>query len=401
MPRLTIAVPFVVGLGLIVATSATATTINSSTYTITDLGGYYFGLNNTSPNFYGYHLSDSGVVSGYTLKFNNNLQAPARPGYLARYTQAGGGRPAVRRLATAYGINGNAAPNAGGAYCPAIYAPAMENSSGYWVYTDNNGTGHILSPSGNYISGWSSSNYANAINSAGLVGGGTAANVAYDNSGGTGELMTTGGSVPTPTPNGWVAAINDQGLALTGNGGLTAAYVDNTTGSGTTYWGTGNVSVGGSWYTPMAISQNGKYVVGQSNTGASTAFAPHLYTASGTNTGSSAVVNTSSLTSGGPSGTGWATAVNNNGWVGGDTDWYSDFNDVGWVWDGSTLHSSDIQTMIDSAASGYTFCAVWGVTDATNPQMLVWGRDRQRHRWSRSCSRRCPSPQRCCCSARA
>ena len=247
-------------------------------------------------------------------------------------------------------------------------------------YTDDNGTGHILSPSGNYISGWSSSNYANAINSAGLVGGGTAANVAYDNSGGTGELMTTGGSVPTPTPNGWVAAINDQGLALTGNGGLTAVYVDNTTGSGTTYWGTGNVSVGGSWYTPMAISQNGKYVVGQSNTRRVHSLRRALPVHGERDQHRvECEANTSSLTSGGPSGTGWATAVNNNGWVGGDTDWYSDFNDVGWVWDGSTLHSSDIQTMIDSAASGYTFCAVWGITDATNPQMLVWGKGPQRH----------------------
>ena len=89
MPRLTIAVPFVVGLGLIVATSATATTINSSTYTITDLGGDHFGLNNTSPNFYGYHLSDSGVVSGYTLKIQQQPTGP-RPAWLSRTVHPGG-----------------------------------------------------------------------------------------------------------------------------------------------------------------------------------------------------------------------------------------------------------------------------------------------------------------------
>jgi len=91
------------------------------------------------------------------------------------------------------------------------------------------------------------------------------------------------------------------------------------------------------------------------------------------------VIDVSSLNSyanGYGAGTGWATAVNNNGWVGGDCDATCDFHQKGWVYDSSgTLHNSDIQTLMNSVSSGYTFCAVWGITDATNPQILVWGRD--------------------------
>jgi len=105
----------------------------------------------------------------------------------------------------------------------------------------------------------------NAINSAGVVGGGTAPGF-YSGASGAGELMTTGGTVKSPAPNGWVAAITDSGLAVTANAGngsfWTAAYVDNVSGSATTYWGTGNTQVTGAWSAPMAISPSGQYVAG-------------------------------------------------------------------------------------------------------------------------------------------
>jgi hypothetical protein len=371
MSRVLIASLFVLVLVLAVG-QASAVTINSTTYTIANLGGDYFNPGTSGRNFYAYHLSDTGVVSGYTMQYYSVSGWPGRYGYPAIYS---GGTLTKPFGSTSYPLNvGTMLP--GNSTDPVVYAPVMRNDSGYWVYTDSSAKGHVLNPSGTDVTPgtWGAGYYINAINSSGLLGGGTDPGGYYTTNSTAGQLTTLTGTVKSPAPPGWVAAVNDAGLAVTEPTSWFGAFVNNTTGAATTYWGTGNVAIpGGGWYAPNAISQNGKYVVGMDSGN----YGPYVYTATGLNAGSSTEINVTSL---GVAEGGWATAVNNNGWVGGDTDANSSFYGKGFIWENGVLHNSDIQTMINGVSSGYTFCAVWGVSNTlygtnSNPQILVWGRD--------------------------
>jgi len=116
---------------LSVAGFASAVTINSSTYTCINLGGDYDNPGNTNRDFYAYHLSSTGVVSGYTLSFYSNSSGQIyRYGYPALYSSGSFSTPFG---ATSYQLNqGPYTPDNTGTGTPVIYSPVMENASGTW-----------------------------------------------------------------------------------------------------------------------------------------------------------------------------------------------------------------------------------------------------------------------------
>jgi hypothetical protein len=81
---------------------------------------------------------------------------------------------------------------------------------------------------------------------------------------------------------------------------------------------------------------------------------------------------------------GQAYAVNDNGWLGGDTetdwtsnDWSGRFTGTAWLWDGTTEHDLDaeLHAQFASVVSDLTICAVWGINNSS--QVLVWGKTSQ------------------------
>jgi hypothetical protein len=138
-----------------------------------------------------------------------------------------------------------------------------------------------------------------------------------------------------------------------GTAGWGAGFVWNQTAS--TYWPAGATTLA-TLASVDAVSQNGKYAVGQD-----TGFANGvLYTASGSGAGSYSTI-----------APGWAYSVNNLGWVGGDTDAAAGFAGTGWLWDGTTLHNLDTEMRaIGAVPTDYTVCGVWGINNSN--QVLVW-----------------------------
>ena len=71
---------------------------------------------------------------------------------------------------------------------------------------------------------------------------------------------------------------------------------------------------------------------------------------------------------------GTSISVNNNGWVGGSTAIanYADTEALpsAWLWDGTTLHTTDLAAMLPT---GYTAVSVMAVNDSDD--ILMWGAD--------------------------
>ena len=210
------------------------------------------------------------------------------------------------------------------------------------VYTTRDSPyGHLWTSSGGSTAPDVLSCAANWINGSGLAAGGDACGingggVAYD------SVAHTSTSLP-----GAGMYVNEAGQ-ITGTVAWGCGFV--WTQNASTYWAAGP-TVLSDFAAVLSISQNGKYAVGYDTSLANGL----LYDA-----GVQAVTKTIP---------GEARAVNNHGWVGGDTDaGGSYFSGTAWLWDGSTVHDLNAELSIP----GYTICAVWGINDAN--QVLVWGK---------------------------
>ena len=378
---------FVVAVTLLGAAVASAGNFNIADYTCTNLGGVprTYAPSNPCMNFLAYSLSEQGMISG--------------DGYWADL--GGGGAPIINmKVLLQCGYGGFGPASFSGSYGSGTNPPVSNNS-----YYDNSGmpTSGIHWNTGEaFDDDWCSTFVANDSGTFAFPGGTGSPGVGSFPAGV--HLWSSGNGVTSPTPlagnyySGW---INDNGLVAAGdwstfNGGPEGVVYDSVHGTSTTmigpalyvnnvgqvagvnvntsdyslctgyvwnqnastYWPAGTTNLS-SMLLAQSVSQNGRYVAGLGGTSSSTT--GDLYDAS-----------THSVVESLP---GEAFSVNNNGWLGGDTesDWGEEFSGTAWLWDGTTQHNlnTEIHTQFPST-SAYTFCAVWGINNSS--QVLVWGK---------------------------
>jgi hypothetical protein len=359
-----------------VAGVASATAFNVAHYTCTDLYGVAsgFSASNPEPNFQAYSLTEAGTVSGLGNWSNlDGSGAPGLPSKVALQCGPAGFGPAS--FSGTYGSltnpivsnNGNytnaGLPTAGFNYNTGVatnndyQATFAGNDSGTLAFSGGGAPGiyggHYWSSGGGYKtpSGFSTA-LGMSINSAGLIAGGDCD--VTNGTGSNGEVYNPG-TQTTATMPGAATYINNLG-EVSGTEGFGGGFVWSPT--ATTYWPAGTTALSG-MIIAQSMSQNGRYVAGFEYTG-------------GPSTGVLYDASTHSIVE---SFTGEAYAVNNNGWLGGDTE--SDagfgFSGTAWLWDGTTQWNLNtaLQNEFPSVVSGYRICAVWGINDSG--QILVWG----------------------------
>ena len=300
-------------------------------------------------NFRAYGLTDAGTVTGYGIDDGNGLNEPILSPWQdqLRWTQAGG-------LVVTYQSWNTAGTSGVGAGVPEFpFETDVGNDAGTTVWTNYQSVGSLLK-NGAYSTPAGLAAGGNWINSSGLAAVGSVEN------GTPGSVYNTNTGTTVATLPGCGLFVNNAGQV----GGESVDSAGNWTGfvwsqNASTYWPAGSTTLSG-FASVNAVSQNGKYAVGQ-DTGYANGL---LYTASGSGTGNSATLSP-----------GWAYSVNNNGWVGGDTDPDEYFQGTAWLWDGTTLHNlnTELQVADPSIVSAYTICACWGINDSG--QVLVWGRN--------------------------
>jgi hypothetical protein len=367
------------------AALASAAGFNVANYTCTNLGGVprTFSPSNPEMNFMAYSLSEQGQISGvgYWADIGGGGPPTINQEVLLQCGYAGfgpasfsGGPYGVAPIVSNNSYYDNSGMptsgthwNTGLAFDNDRLKSFVGNDSGKFVFSGSGGVpggggsmtagGHLWT-SGSYTSPSALSSLGNGwINDNGLVVGGDGGNfggwgtgVAYDSNTNT-TLATFAGPALYVNNAGQVTGCNY-------NGGIgTAGYVWNQ--GATTYWGAGTTSLASAGVlSAQSISQSGRYVAAFGGTTSSTTGV--LYDAA-----SRSVVQSIA---------GEAYAVNNNGWMGGDTetDWLGNFDGTAWLWDGTTQHDLDAEIHARfPSTSAYTICAVWGINNSS--QILVWG----------------------------
>ena len=380
----------VVAMVLLGAAVAAAGNFNIANYACTALGGVprTFSASNPYMNFRAYSLSEQGWISGEGDWADMAGGGPPQIN-MKVLLQCGYGGFGPASFSGSYGSSSNPIVsnnsyydnsgmptsgihwNTGLAFNDDECSQFVANDSGTFAFPGGSGSpgvgglatgihlynsaGGVTSPSalaGNYYSAW--------INNNGLVAAGDWSSfnsgpegVVYDSVHGTSTTMI--GPALYVNNAGQVAGVNVN----TSNYSLCTGYVWNQNAS--TYWPAGTTNLS-SMLMAQSLSQNGRYVAGTGGTSSSTTGV--LYDAS-----------THSIVESIP---GEAFAVNNNGWLGGDTesDWGDGFSGTAWLWDGTTQHN--LNTEMHNQFSGvvpsnYTICAVWGINNSS--QILVWGKD--------------------------
>jgi hypothetical protein len=360
---------------------ALAATFDVANYSCTDLYGvpYNYNPSNPVPNFMAFSLTDGGTISGVgwwaDLTFTGG-SPPINPVVALQCGPAGfgpmsfSGSPFSGSGITSNNANYTSAglPTTGFCYntdaemSENYFATVAGNDSGTLAFAGSgNGTpgwtGYTGTPSGGHY--WSSgggyqtpAGFTTAaamwVNSSGVVAGGDCGD--YNGTGNYGEVYNPATHTTTTMP-GAALFINDAGQVCGTANNCTQAWVWNSGAS--TYWPAGSTTLPGSIVLAQAISQNGRYVAGDETTAAA------LYDAS-----SQSIVETIS---------GEATTVNNNGWLGGDTDPTGAFGGTAWLWDGTTVHNLDSELKAQFPSmfpSNETVCGCWGLNDSD--QFLVW-----------------------------
>ena len=334
---------------------ALAAEFNVANYSCTDLYGVprTYTPSDPVPNFMAYSLTDAGTISGV--------------GWWAELTFTGGPPPVNPVVALQCGLagfgpmsfsgslgGGSAITSNNGNYTSAglpttgsCYNTDVEFSANYFGTVAGNDSGTLaFAGSGNGTPGWNGytetpygghywssgggyqtpAGFTSAVgmwvNSSGVVAGGDSGD--YSGTGNHGEVYNPATHATTTMP-GAVLLINDAGQVCGTANNYTQAWVWNQGAS--TYWPAGSTTLPSSIAVAQAISQNGRYVAGDETTAAA------LYDAS-----SQSIVETIP---------GHATTVNNNGWLGGDTDPTGAFSGTAWLWDGTTVHNLDSELKAD------------------------------------------------------
>jgi hypothetical protein len=324
-------------LGVVGVASATSFTI--ANYTCTNLGGVPYSAIGTDPNFQAYGLTDAGTVTGYGQ--NGDLGSVGAPNVADQeqltWTKSGG-------LATGYiGVPP-------GVY---LYQPDVGNDSGTRVWTDGSTYAGDLWKNGAVSSPSALSAGANWINSSGLVAAGNMEN------GTPGSIYSTTSGTTVATLPGTGLFINNDGIVGGTENSWNPGFVYNYS-AGTTYWKAGTTTLS-AFSSVQSVSQNDQYIAGIGSS-FNTAL---LYQGNGTS--SPTLVKTLA---------GEGYAVNNIGWMGGDSDVAVDgqFSSTAWLWDGTTQHNLNTEMhnqFPSTVTSGFTICACWGINDSN--QVLVWG----------------------------
>ncbi len=329
------------GLGLafilaLVAASSWAAAFDPSDYTATNLGGVADSSTDlTGPtNFWAYSLTDSGQVTGYGMQQGSNGTANEVLGSW--------------NATTGFVANLNTPITGGYPNSPYVYnyVPVAGNNTGTIVWTDQSVVGHVYNSAGSTTAPaallW--------VNSAGLAVGGA------DPVGGNGP-----GIVYNTVTQTTVAAnlpgvgyyINDAGQAGGTENGFTEGFVWSQTASNGWAQGVTPLPQLGS---VLGISQDGQYAVGQDPGITNGVVYDNVAKSATTITGGTAI------------------SVNNNGWVGGSSSTanyaYIDPYPSAWLWDGTTLHTTDLSAMLPT---GYTAVSVMAVNDSDD--ILMWGVD--------------------------
>ena len=147
--------------------------------------------------------------------------------------------------------------------------------------------------------------------------------------------------------------INDAGQAGGTENGFTEGFVWSQTASNGWAQGVTPLPQLGS---VLGISQDGQYAVGQDPGITNGVVYDNVAKSATTITGGTAI------------------SVNNNGWVGGSSSTanyaYIDPYPSAWLWDGTTLHTTDLSAMLPT---GYTAVSVMAVNDSDD--ILMWGVD--------------------------